>query len=273
MNNRKEIFAQIQAKQSCLCVGLDPDVQRIPEACVEGVDAMEAFCKSIVDATHDLAVAYKPNLAFFEQYGGQGWRALERIIEHIPDECMVIADAKRGDIGNTAKRYASAMFDGLGAHAITVAPYMGVDSVMPFMEGYQDQWTILLALTSNVGADDFEFHGSPPLFERVLLRAQEWGTPDQLMFVVGATRPEFIARARELAPENFFLVPGVGAKGGDLGAVLEAGWNDECGLLINASRSILYASKEADFASAARTAASQLQTEMATIIREKQEAK
>jgi len=149
-------------------VGLDPDVQRIPEACGEGVDAMEVFCKSIVDATHDLAVAYKPNLAFFEQYGGQGWRALERIIEHIPDECMVIADAKRGDIGNTAKRYASAMFDGLGAHAITVAPYMGADSVTPFMEGYKDQWTILTCPHIQLGADDFEFHGSPPLFERVL---------------------------------------------------------------------------------------------------------
>jgi len=254
-------------------VGLDPDVQRIPESCGDGVDGMEVFCKSIVDATHDLAVAYKPNLAFFEQYGDQGWRALVRIIEHIPDQCMVIADAKRGDIGNTAKRYANAIFDGLGAHAITVAPYMGADSVTPFMDGYKDQWTILLALTSNSGADDFEFHGSPPLFERVISRAQEWGTPDQLMFVVGATRPKFIARARELAPENFFLVPGIGAQGGDLRSVLEAGWNDQCGLLINASRSILYASKEADFAFSARTAASQLQAEMAAIIREKQVAR
>ena len=273
MINRKEIFTQIQAKESCLCVGLDPDVQRIPESCGDGVDGMEVFCKSIVDATHDLAVAYKPNLAFFEQYGDQGWRALVRIIEHIPDQCMVIADAKRGDIGNTAKRYAKAIFDGLGAHAITVAPYMGADSVTPFMDGYKDQWTILLALTSNSGADDFEFHGSPPLFERVISRAQEWGTPDQLMFVVGATRPKFIARARELAPENFFLVPGIGAQGGDLRSVLEAGWNDQCGLLINASRSILYASKEADFAFSARTAASQLQAEMAAIIREKQVAR
>jgi orotidine-5'-phosphate decarboxylase len=273
MINRKEIFAQIQAKESCLCVGLDPDIQRIPAACGVGVDAMEVFCKSIVDATHDLAVAYKPNLAFFEQYGDQGWRALKRIVQYIPDQCMVIADAKRGDIGNTAKRYASAMFDGLGANAITVAPYMGADSVKPFMDGYEEQWTILLALTSNAGADDFEFHGSPPLFERVLSRAQEWGTPDQLMFVVGGTRPKFIARARELAPENFFLVPGIGAQGGDLGAVLEAGWNDQCGLLINASRSILYASKEADFASAARTEASKLQKEMAAIIRQNQMAR
>lgn len=273
MNNRHELFAQIQAKESCLCVGLDPDIQRIPAVCGEGVEAMEVFCKSIVDATHDLAVAFKPNLAFFEQYGEEGWAALKRIIAHIPDECLVIADAKRGDIGNTAKRYAQAMFDGLGAHAITVAPYMGADSVRPFMDGYENQWTILLALTSNSGADDFEFHGSPPLFERVLTRAQEWGSPDQLMFVVGATRPESIARARELAPGNFFLVPGVGAQGGDLSAVLHAGWNDQCGLLVNASRSILYASKEVDFASAARTAASQLQSDMAAIIREKQLAR
>ena len=270
MKNRDDIYAQILAKESCLCIGLDPDVERIPSHCGEGVQAMERFCMSIVEATHDLAVAFKPNLAFFEQYGESGWAALRRIIACIPEECMVIADAKRGDIGNTARRYAKAMFDELGAHAVTVAPYMGSDSVIPFMDGYPNHWTILLALTSNSGAEDFEFHGSPPLFERVLMRSQEWGSPDQLMFVVGATRPDSIARSRELAPENFFLVPGVGAQGGNLQAVLEAGWNDQCGLLINASRSVLYASDGADFASAARTAASSLQKEMAAKIRAKQ---
>ena len=269
MNNRQAIYQQIQAKQSCLCIGLDPDMKRVPSVCGTGVEAMEVFCKSIVDATHDLAVAFKPNLAFFEQYGAEGWSALARIIEHIPDECMVIADAKRGDIGNTAKRYAQAMFDELGADAITVAPYMGLDSVQPFMQGYEDKWTILLALTSNPGASDFEFHGSPPLFERVLTRAQEWGTPDELMFVVGATRPEFIARARELAPHSFFLVPGVGVQGGSLSAVMHAGWNDHCGLLINASRSVLYASNDTGFAASARAEAKQLQTDMALIMQEK----
>jgi len=273
MNNRAAIFNEIQSKQSCLCVGLDPDAARIPAVCGEGVEAMEQFCKGIIDATHDLAVAYKPNLAFFEQYGAEGWAALERIIGYIPDECMVIADAKRGDIGNTAKRYAQAMFDGLGAHAITVAPYMGADSVEPFMEGYENKWAVLLALTSNSGASDFEFHGTPPLYEQVLTRAQDWGTADQLMFVVGATRPEFIARARELAPDNFFLVPGVGAQGGKLDAVMEAGWNDLCGLLINASRSILYASDKEDYPSAARAEAMQLQKSMALFIGEKNAAR
>ena len=230
---------------------------------------MEQFCNSIVDATHDLAVAFKPNLAFFEQYGSEGWAALERIIAHIPKDCMVIADAKRGDIGNTAARYAQAMFEGLGAHAITVAPYMGEDSVRPFVEFREGCWTILLAMTSNPGAQDFEFHGSPPLFERVMERAQTWGSPDELMFVVGATRPEAIARARTVAPDSFFLVPGVGAQGGALREVVDAGWNAQCGLLVNSSRGILYASSGSDFAEKARESALNLRNEMKAILQEK----
>jgi orotidine-5'-phosphate decarboxylase len=235
-----KLFEAIQSKQSYLCVGLDPDPSKIPSCFGEGVDALESFCNSVVSATHHVAVAYKPNLAFFEPYGADGWAALDRIISKIPSECLVIADAKRGDIGNTAKKYATAIFDSLGADAITVAPYMGKDSVTPFTER-ADKWTILLALTSNPGAEDFEFHGTPPLFERVLERAQSWGTPDNLMFVVGATRPELLSRVRELAPDSFLLVPGVGAQGGSLELVAKHGLNSKCGLLVNSSRGIIYA--------------------------------
>lgn len=234
------LYSAIQAKQSYLCVGLDPDPVKIPTCFGEGVDAIESFCNAVVDATRHVAVAYKPNLAFFEPYGADGWAALGRIIASIPSECLVIADAKRGDIGNTAKKYATAIFDSLGADAITVAPYMGEDSVTPFTER-TDKWTILLTLTSNPGADDFEFHGTPPLFERVLERAQSWGTPNNLMFVVGATRPELLSRVRELAPDSFLLVPGVGAQGGSLELVAQHGLNSQCGLLVNSSRGIIYA--------------------------------
>lgn len=252
----------MQHKKSCLCVGLDPDPQRIPVSCGTGVTGMEVFCKTIIEETADFAVAFKPNLAFFEQYGAEGWAALSRIIESVPDDVLVIADAKRGDIGNTARHYAKSMFDGLGAHAVTVAPYMGKDSVVPFMEGYENQWTVLLALTSNAGADDFEFHGNPPLYERVIERSQSWGSFDQLMYVVGATRPEKLREIRMLAPDYFFLVPGVGAQGGDLDEVMKAGWTNFGGLLINASRSILYASADGDFGDAARNEANRLQKQM-----------
>lgn len=259
MTNRQSLYEMMSRKQSCLCVGLDPDPARLPQAVGEGVAGMEAFCHAIVEATHQYAAAFKPNLAFFEQYGAAGWAALERIIERMPEDVLVIADAKRGDIGNTAQRYARAMFDGLGAHAITVAPYMGKDSVTPFMEGYPDRWTIVLALTSNAGAEDFEFHGTPPLYQHVVQRCQEWGSPDELMFVVGATRPEQLRAIRALAPEYFFLVPGVGAQGGHIEDVMDAAWTASGGLLINASRSILYASSGPDFAAAAAEEAQKLQ--------------
>lgn len=263
MENRERLYELMVKKRSCLCVGLDPDVHRIPASCGEGVAGMEAFCKAIVSATHDFAVAYKPNLAFFEQYGAEGWAALKRIIESIPEDILVIADAKRGDIGNTAKRYALAMFEELGADAVTVAPYMGADSVKPFIEGHRDHWAIVLALTSNAGAEGFEFHGNPPLYERVIQRCQTWGDFNQMMFVVGATRPDLLQHARSLAPDYFFLVPGVGAQGGSLNEVMEAGWTSFGGLLINASRSILYASDQSDFAHAAGQEAMRMQRSMA----------
>jgi len=241
LTNRKKLYEAILEKKSYLCVGLDPDSDKIPECFGEGVKAMELFCKSIIDATSHVAVAYKPNLAFFELYGSEGWSALERVINHVPSDCLVIADAKRGDIGNTSSKYAEAIFDGLGADAITIAPYMGEDSVTPFTDR-SDKWTILLALTSNKGADDFEFHGTPPLYEVVLEKATAWGTPDNLMFVVGATRPELISHIREIVPNSFLLVPGVGAQGGDLASVAKAGLNSQCGLLVNSSRGIIYAS-------------------------------
>jgi orotidine-5'-phosphate decarboxylase len=266
MKNREELFKMIQLKSSFLCIGLDPDVDQIPSSCGTGVQAMETFCKAIIDSTHDLAIAFKPNLAFFEQYGSEGWAALERIVAHIPGDCLVIADAKRGDIGNTATRYARAMFDGLGADAITVAPYMGEDSVRPFIDFQQGRWTILLALTSNPGAQDFELHGDPPLFEQVMKKAQNWGGADDLMFVVGATRPDEMARARAIAPNSFFLVPGVGAQGGSLQSVVDAGWNAQCGLLVNSSRNILYSSSGTDFAQKARASAASLREEMKEIL-------
>jgi len=260
---RADLVDAIARKGSYLCVGLDPDPARIPASCGTGVAGMEAFCREIIAATAEFAVAFKPNLAFFEAYGAEGWAACARIVADIPSDCFVIADAKRGDIGNTSGRYASALFDGLGADAVTVAPYMGEDSIRPFLDHAPGKWTVVLALTSNPGAQDFEFHGDPPLYEHVLQRCGAWGSPDRLMFVVGATRPEQLARARALAPDHFFLVPGVGAQGGSLADVTEAGWAPGCGLLVNASRSILYAGSGSDFASAARAEAHAMRDEMA----------
>ena len=240
LTSSSKLYNAILEKQSYLCVGLDPDPSKIPACFGEGVEGVEVFCKEVIKATRHVAVAYKPNLAFFETFGAEGWDVLNIIIESIPSNCLVIADAKRGDIGNTATKYAEAIFDTLGADAITVAPYMGADSVTPFTNR-TDKWTILLALTSNPGADDFEFHGEIPLYERVLTKAQEWGTPDNLMFVIGATRPEMLSRVRELAPDSFLLVPGVGAQGGAIDAVAEFGLNSQCGLLVNSSRGIIYA--------------------------------
>jgi len=267
ITDRDALFAEIQKKKSFLCVGLDPDLERIPASCGEGVEGMENFCRDIIARTRAYAVAYKPNLAFFEQCGSAGWAALERIVALIPSDCLVIADAKRGDIGNTAARYADAMFNALGADAVTVAPYMGADSVKPFLAAGPGRWTILLALTSNPSAEDFEFHsGQEPLYRRVIQLGQTWGTPDNLMFVVGATRPEMLAEIRREAPDHFFLVPGVGAQGGTVQAVSEAGLNDKCGLLINSSRGILYASDGEDFAERAGAAAQAMQEEMAVIL-------
>ena len=270
INNRSKLYEAILAKKSYLCVGLDPDPNRIPACFGSGVEAIEAFCISVIECTHHVAVAFKPNLAFFEPYGADGVLALQKIVDAIPGECLVIADAKRGDIGNTSKKYATAIFDTLGADAVTVAPYMGEDSVRPFTDR-EDRWTILLALTSNPGAEDFEFHGSPPLYEKVLEKASNWGTPDNLMFVVGATRPEVLSRVRQLVPDSFLLVPGVGAQGGTLKDVASAGLNSQCGLIVNSSRSILYAAisptTRSDCSIASRLEAEKLALEMAITLK------
>lgn len=259
------LFQTIQSKASFLCVGLDPDPAKIPASFGTGVAAMEAFCAAVVEATLPYAVAYKPNLAFFEQYGAEGWAALERVVANIPSDVLVIADAKRGDIGNTALKYAQALFTGLGADAVTVAPYMGRDSVEPFTS-FCNKWTVLLALTSNPSAEDFEFHGATPLFEDVLTKSRSFDGADRLMYVVGATRPELLGRVRKLVPEAFLLVPGVGAQGGTVEDVCAHGLNATCGLLVNSSRGILYAGgREAsveEAKDASRHAAAKLQAAM-----------
>ena len=266
------LFRAIHAKKSFLCVGLDPDPDRIPACFGQGVEGMETFCCAMVKATLPFAVAYKPNLAFFEQYGSEGWAALERVIDAIPSDVLVIADAKRGDIGNTASRYAKAMFHGLGADAATVAPYMGRDSVEPFT-AFRDRWTVLLALTSNPGADDFEFHGSPALYAKVLELSQSFLNADRLMYVVGATRPELLGDIRRQVPDAFFLVPGVGAQGGTVADVAKYGMNANGGLLVNSSRGILYASSQPqtmeDATTAAAGAAQVLADEMAHALKER----
>ena len=266
LTSSSKLYEAILEKQSYLCVGLDPDEGKIPTCFGSGVEAVERFCSSIIDATKHVAVAYKTNLAFFETYGAEGWTTLENIITQVPSNCLVIADAKRGDIGNTASKYAQAILNNLGADAITVSPYMGSDSVTPFTDR-KDKWTILLALTSNPGADDFEFHGSTPLYESVLTKAQTWGTPDNLMFVVGATRPEMLSRVREIAPDSFLLVPGVGAQGGTIESVAEFGLNLKCGLLVNSSRGIIYAGSGKESIESAmdatRKAAEELASKMA----------
>ena len=259
------LFQTIQSKASFLCVGLDPDPAKIPASFGTGVAAMEAFCAAVVEATLPYAVAYKPNLAFFEQYGAEGWAALERVVANIPSDVLVIADAKRGDIGNTALKYAQALFTGLGADAVTVAPYMGRDSVEPFTS-FCNKWTVLLALTSNPSAEDFEFHGATPLFEDVLTKSRSFDGADRLMYVVGATRPELLGRVRKLVPEAFLLVPGVGAQGGTVEDVCAHGLNATCGLLVNSSRGILYAgghkASVEEAKDASRNAAAEMQAAM-----------
>jgi orotidine-5'-phosphate decarboxylase len=261
---RAELFDQIKRKSSYLCVGLDTDLAKIPPHFLQTADPLFEFNKQIIDATHALAVAYKPNLAFYEVHGAAGWESLQKTIDYIPKECFVIADAKRGDIGNTSQLYARAFFEKLGVDAITVAPYMGEDSIKPFV-GFDGKWVIVLAHTSNHGSADFQLlptSVSSLLYEEVIRKVQQWASPDQLMFVVGATHADRIKSIRQLAPEHFFLVPGVGAQGGDLKAISREGMNQQCGLLVNASRSILYASQGEDFAKAARKEALLLQAEM-----------
>ncbi|MCK9452584.1 MAG: orotidine-5'-phosphate decarboxylase [Bacteroidales bacterium] len=268
---KTELIAQILKKRSFLCVGLDTDIEKIPAHQQKLPDAVFQFNKNIIDATAAYAVGFKPNTAFYESEGTSGWISLEKTIAYIKKhypEIMVIADAKRGDIGNTSRRYAKAFFEQLQADAITVAPYMGLDSVQPFL-GFENKWVVLLGLTSNSGSADFQqlkLDNGRFLYEEVVSKAISWAGSHQLMFVTGATKPEMIARIRSLAPDYFFLVPGVGAQGGDLNAVAKAGLNSEVGILVNASRSILYASSDIDFAEAAATEAQKLQQEMESIL-------
>jgi len=264
---------QIKRKQSFLCVGLDVDKEKIPVHLLELSDPIFEFSKAIIDTTAAYAVAYKPNIAFFESYGLEGWQALERIIVYLNTvypEIFTIADAKRGDTGNTAGRYAKAFFETLNFDSITVAPYMGSDSVEPFLE-FENKHTILLALTSNQGAEDFQYtqENDVPLFEKVLKVSQQWKHAERLMYVVGATKAEALQAIRKIVPDAFLLVPGVGAQGGSLADVAKAGLNHDAGLLVNSSRGILYVSKGQDFAQAAAREAKLLQQQMASFLTQK----
>ena len=270
---KQELFENIQRKKSFLCVGLDTDVNKIPEHLFDDTeDAIFEFNKAIIDATADLCVAYKPNLAFYESLGLEGWAVLERTVDYIcenyPDQ-FIIADAKRGDIGNTSAMYARTFFGNMEFDSVTVAPYMGEDSVTPFLT-YEGKWVTLLALTSNKGAYDFQFmkdeETGERLFEKVLKTSLKWGTDENMMYVVGATKAEMLSDIRNIIPDHFLLVPGVGAQGGSLQEVAKYGMNKTCGLLVNSSRQIIYASSEKDYAQAARTEAEKVQKEMEELL-------
>jgi orotidine-5'-phosphate decarboxylase len=269
--NKEQLFGQIKQKKSFLCIGLDPVLNNIPQHLLKYNDPILEFNKQIIDATKDLCVAYKPNTAFYESMGTKGWETLTRTWEYIPKEIFSIADAKRGDIGNTSAMYADAFFNesqaGMSFDAITVAPYMGRDSVLPFLN-HQNKWVILLALTSNEGHSDFQTLevGEASLFEEVIKTSSQWADSEQLMYVVGATRGAAFQNIRKLVPDHFLLVPGVGAQGGSLTEVCKFGLNKSCGLLVNSSRGILYAGKEEDFAIKAREEALKLQKEMEQIL-------
>ena len=267
------LVEEIKRKKSFLCIGLDVDLKKIPSHLLNKEDPIFEFNKAIIDATHHLCVAYKPNTAFYEAYGTDGWSSLKKTIDYINanhPKIFTIADAKRGDIGNTSTMYAKAFFDDLNFDSVTVAPYMGKDSVEPFL-AFKNKHTILLALTSNTGAFDFQTQEveNTFLYKRVLEVSKTWENSENLMYVIGATKADFLSEIRTIVPDNFFLVPGVGAQGGDLKAVCDFGMNSKIGLLINSSRVIIYASSGEDFAQAAASSAHQLQQQMATILAEK----
>lgn len=266
----EELIIQINKKKSFLCIGLDVDLDKIPKHLLQEEDPIFAFNKAIIDATHHLCVSYKPNTAFYEAYGIKGWKALEKTINYINKnhpEIFTIADAKRGDIGNTSTRYAKAFFEDLAFDSLTVAPYMGKDSVEPFL-AFNNKHTILLALTSNEGAFDFQTLNvdNQELYKQVLKTSKTWQNAEKLMYVVGATKAEYLADIRKIIPTNFLLVPGVGTQGGNLQEVCKYGMTDKIGLLINSSRGIIYASNNKDFAQAAVKKAKELQQEMAIIL-------
>lgn len=270
---RNELIEQIRQKQSFLCIGLDSDISKIPVHLQEANDPVFEFNKGIIDASHDLVIAYKINTAFYECRSTEGWKSLEKTINYINNkfpEIFTIADAKRGDIGNTSRQYAKAFFEHLDFDAVTVAPYMGEDSISPFLE-FDGKWIIILALTSNKGAYDFQFienkDGTGRLFENVIKTSRKWGDEDKIMYVAGATQAEILEDVRKIAPSNFLLVPGVGAQGGDLEKVAEHGMTYECGLIVNSSRKIIFASKEKDFAEKAREKALELHSQMSDLLR------
>ena len=270
--NRQKLFEQIKIKRSFLCVGLDTDILKIPKHLLSVSDPVFSFNKEIIDVTAKFSVAYKPNLAFYESLGWQGWQSLEKTVQYVREkypDVFLIADAKRGDIGNTSNLYARAFFEKLDFDAITVAPYMGEDSVKPFI-AYPEKWVVLLALTSNKGASDFQFirdkESGDKLFESVLKTSQTWGTTENMMYVVGATKAEKLKEIREIIPDHFILVPGIGAQGGSLQEVAANGLNSMCGLLVNSSRAIIYVSEGVDFAEKAEAAAEEVQQEMEKLL-------
>ncbi len=268
--NYEQLFEQIKAKKSFLCTGLDSEFEKLPKHLLSHESPVFEFNRQIIDATAEYSVAYKPNLAFYESLGLKGWQALEQTVNYIREnypEIFIIADAKRGDIGNTSKLYAKAFFENMNFDAVTVAPYMGEDSVSPFLS-YNDKWVILLALTSNKGADDFQYfeQNGEKLFQKVLKKSQDWAGKDRMMYVVGATRAEMLAEIRQIVPDHFLLVPGVGAQGGSLQEVARFGMNDNCGLLVNSSRAIIFADTTEDFAKVAGEKAKEVQMEMEELL-------
>lgn len=266
--NRKQLVQQIRKKKSYLCVGLDTDITKIPPHLLKYKNPVLEFNKQIIDATQDVCVAYKPNLAFYEIYGAKGWETLEKTAQYIPDTIFKIADAKRGDIGNTSKMYAKAFFETMNFDSVTIAPYMGEDSIKPFLE-IKDKWVIILGLTSNKGSKDFQFLKSnkKPLYRNVIEKCMEFGTPENVMFVIGATHEEIFKDIRTFCPDHFFLVPGVGAQGGDLNKLSQYGLNKDVGLLVNATRSIIYAGNGKDFAEKARAEAIRMNTIMQSFLK------
>lgn len=271
--DHQQLFSNILKKRSFLCVGLDPEIEKIPSFLMKLKNPLYEFNKRIIDTTQEYAVAYKPNIAFYESLGNDGWHSLELTVKYIrkkyPD-IFVIADAKRGDIGNTSRMYARTFLENMSFDAVTVAPYMGEDSVTPFLS-YEGKWVVLLALTSNRGADDFQYHNEDGirLFERILSRSQKWGNVNNMMYVVGATRAEMLVDIRKLVPNHFLLVPGVGAQGGSLQEVAKYGMTDSCGLLVNSSRGIIFADSSRDFANVAAIKAREIQVEMELYLRER----
>ncbi len=267
---RQELITQIKKKKSFLCIGLDTDIKKIPTHLLDLEDPIFEFNKQIIDATKDLCVAYKPNIAFYESMGVGGWKSLQKTLDYILNDIFTIADAKRGDIGNTSSMYAKAFFEKMSFDSVTVAPYMGSDSVTPFLE-FKDKWAIVLALTSNKGGLDFqklEDENGKQLFNQVLETSKQWGSDENMMYVVGATRAEELLEIRAIVPNHFLLVPGVGAQGGNLKDVAKYGLNSDCGLLVNSSRGIIYAGNDVDFAQKAKVEAKKLQQEMAVILSE-----